>query len=109
MPAALRIVEFDSIDALEWDDFVRRNSEGTVYHTRAWQVIIESAFNYQAHHLCAKDDSDRIQGVLPLVRLRSRIFGDFMGSLPYVNYCGSLSLDAYVVVLLMRHACELAD
>ena len=109
MPADLRIVEFDSIDSLMWDDFVRRNSKGTVYHTRAWQVIIESAFNYQAHHLCAKDDADRIQGVLPLVRLKSRIFGDFMVSLPFVNYCGSLANDPAVEVLLTQHACELAD
>src|SRR5262249_56631079 len=33
-------------------------------------------------------DLGAINGVLPLVRLRSRMFGDFLVSVPYVNYGG---------------------
>ena len=60
-----------------WDDFVRRHPEGTVYHTRAWQDVVENCFGYPAWQLVAVGDDDSISGLLPVVRLSSRLFGNF--------------------------------
>ncbi|HZD54432.1 MAG TPA: hypothetical protein VE175_15400, partial [Woeseiaceae bacterium] len=50
----------------------------------------------------------RICGVLPLVRLKSRLFGDFLVSLPYVSYGGVLADDAESGAKLIDEASRLA-
>jgi FemAB-related protein (PEP-CTERM system-associated) len=39
----------------------------------------------------ALDGQDQVCGILPLARLRSLLFGDFLVSLPYFNYGGALA------------------
>ncbi len=97
----------DSGADYDWDDFVATHPDGTLYHTRAWQRIAARAFGHELHPLCARDARGRIRGILPLVRLQSRLFGHFMVSLPYVNYCGALTDDDAADAQLMNHACKL--
>lgn len=91
----------------DWDDFVAAHPDGTLYHTRAWQRIAARAFGHELYPLCARDAQGRVRGILPLVRICSRLFGHFMVSLPYVNYCGVLADDDAADTQLMDHACEL--
>jgi FemAB-related protein (PEP-CTERM system-associated) len=109
MPDSLRITEYPATDDGEWDRFVNATGDGTVYHTLAWRAVTESALGYEPYYLCARDTSDRIRGILPMARLKSLLFGNFMVSLPYVNYCGSISNDPDVGRQLMQAACELGD
>jgi FemAB-related protein (PEP-CTERM system-associated) len=109
MSDSLRITEYPATDDGEWDRFVNAAVDGTVYHTLAWRAVTESALGYEPYYLCARDTSDRIRGILPMVRLKSLLFGNFMISLPYVNYCGAISHDLDVDRQLMQAACELGE
>ena len=109
MAGPLHITEYPATDDGAWDRFVDANGDGTIYHTLAWRSVVETALGYDPHYLCAQDDTGRIHGILPLVRLKSLVFGNFMVSLPYVNYCGSISTDLDVGRQLMQAACELGD
>lgn len=73
--------------AREWDDFARTTPGGTLYHQLAWRRIFGGEFAWETHYLAARGPHG-LEGILPLVRLRSRLFGDFLVSLPYVNYGG---------------------
>jgi FemAB-related protein (PEP-CTERM system-associated) len=76
--------------AEQWDEFVRAQVGWTHFHLYGWKSVVEEVFGHECLYLAARDGEQRICGVLPLVRVRSRIFGHFLVSMPFVNYGGPL-------------------
>jgi len=74
----------------EWDSFVRAVDGATAYHRHGWTSLIGRTFGHPCHYLAAVDEDGIWQGILPLVHMRSRMFGNFLVSLPFVNYGGLL-------------------
>jgi serine/alanine adding enzyme len=75
----------------------------TSYHDRDWLTVIERAFRHEV--LClAADTPGGLAGVLPLVFFRSRLFGRFAVSLPFVNYGGIVADDAKAARALLDAA-----
>ena len=64
-----------------WDEFVKHQPGASVYHLSGWRTVIQKSFGHDCAYLIAKR-SDRVVGVLPLVRMQSRLFGRFMVSVP---------------------------
>ncbi|MEX2123365.1 MAG: FemAB family XrtA/PEP-CTERM system-associated protein [Woeseia sp.] len=89
-----------------WDGYVRGHATASVYHLAAWRELIESVFDRETHYLLA-ENSGQIRGVLPLVRLKSLLFGDFLVSMPYVSYGGVLADDASTCARLIESATSL--
>ncbi|MDP2322668.1 MAG: peptidoglycan bridge formation protein FemAB, partial [Gammaproteobacteria bacterium] len=87
MTLSVRTLGTGADDAAEWDGFARSTPGGTIYHQLAWRRIFAREFRWDSHYLLVRD-GDCLEGILPLVRLNSRLFGDFLVSLPYVNYGG---------------------
>jgi serine/alanine adding enzyme len=83
----------------EWDAFVRRQPGWTHFHLHGWRGIYEEVFGHECLWLEARDSSGALAGVLPLVRVKSLLFGHYLVSLPFVNYGGPLGSDAAVRVL----------
>lgn len=83
-------------DAADWDAFVRSRPGWTHFHLYGWRGVIERAMGHDTPYLAAKDAEGRLAGVLPLVRVRSLLFGDFLVSMPFVNYGGPLGSDEAV-------------
>ncbi len=67
---------------------------------------MQQSFGCDAHYLAAWSE-DRLVGALPLVRLKSRLFGDFLVSIPYVNFGGALAASDAVDEQLLKAACTL--
>jgi serine/alanine adding enzyme len=76
--------------AEEWDSFVRGADGWTVFHLYGWKRVIERTFGHACPFLAARDAEGRLTAVLPLVRVRSRLFGHYLVSMPFVNYGGPL-------------------
>ncbi|VAW53745.1 FIG070318: hypothetical protein [hydrothermal vent metagenome] len=74
----------------EWNQYVENNPSASIYHHTKWLSLINQCFGHRSHALCAKNHKAKIVGVLPLVRLKSRLFGDFLISMPYFNYGGAI-------------------
>ena len=72
------------------DAYVRGHAGATGYHLRAWTDLIGRVFGHETKYLVA-DTADGVVGVLPLVFFRSRLFGRFAVSLPFVNYGGVIA------------------
>ena len=72
----------------EWDDYIINSNRSCLYHLSCWKDVIEKSFKHNTYYLMARDINRRIKGVLPLVRLKSILFGDYMVSLPFFNYGG---------------------
>jgi FemAB-related protein (PEP-CTERM system-associated) len=94
--------------AREWDAFVRASTGWTHYHLAGWRTLIARHFGHECPYLVARDDAGALTGVLPLVRVRSALFGHYLVSMPFLNYGGPLG-SARAVAALAQHAAELAE
>lgn len=96
-------------DGDAWDAFVGHHPDATAYHAWHWRDVVAGVFRHEALYLAARQD-EAVVGVLPLVAFRSRLFGHFLCSLPFVNYGGVLASDPGAAGVLMaeaaRHARE---
>ncbi len=90
----------------EWDSFVRGTEGWTHFHLLGWRSVIKRVFGHECVYLAARAHRGRLVGVLPLVRLKSALFGHYLVSMPFVNYGGPLG-EASAVRQLADHALEL--
>ena len=112
-PAAAVLAEASVVisateDAAEWDAQVATHRQATAYHQWAWRLVFREAFGHASHYLIARRGS-RATGGLPLVEFRSRIFGAFAVSLPFVNYGGLVADDETTAKALVAEAVTWAN
>jgi len=74
----------------EWDAFVQRQPDWTHFHLAAWRDVMNTVFGHPCPYLVARDGQGAIVGVLPLVRVKSLLFGHYLVSMPFLNYGGPL-------------------
>ena len=87
--SVLEITRHDHTDK-SWDRFVEQHPHATVAHLAAWGSIFEGAYRHERVYLVA-EESGEIAGVLPLVVIRSRLFGRCVVSMPFLDYGGILA------------------
>lgn len=95
-------------DGQRWDRFVAIHPEATNYHRWNWRHVIERAFRWPVFYLLA-EEAGEIRGVLPLAWQKSRLFGNFLTSLPFLNAGGALASDASTEQRLIDEATALAE
>lgn len=83
-------IELWSGSGVEWDEFVGTSELGTFCHLSGWRRIMTGVLGHECRYLVAYDEGGSWIGVLPLVHVRSRIFGDYLMSMPFLNYGGPL-------------------
>ena len=105
VPAALTVSA--ATDPAEWNAFIERHPLGTIEHAWEWRAIFRDAFSFESEYLIARRGMQPV-GVLPLVLLKSRIFGRQVVSLPMVDYGGLLLDDAEAAQPLLEAATEIA-
>jgi len=98
----------DRIDATEWDRYVESHPEGSIDHLWRWRDVFSRVFDHQSTYLVARRD-DAVAGILPLVHFRSRLFGRFLVSVPFLNYGGVLASRADAAEALIAEAREVAQ
>jgi FemAB-related protein (PEP-CTERM system-associated) len=96
-----------TVDDGTWDDFVASQPGASAYHRAGWGRLIARAFGHEARMLAVRD-GDRVSGVLPLVIMRSRVFGRFVVSLPFLNAGGVLAADESSARALVEAAIEVS-
>lgn len=98
----MRAEAFDG-PAAEWDRFVRSSPSYTHFHLHGWRRVIGEAFGHDCPYLCVRRDATdgrgELVGVLPLVRVKSLLFGDYLVSMPFLNYGGPLGPEEAVAAL----------
>ena len=90
-----------------WDELVAQ-AGGTLYHRSSTLDAVAATFNHRVYRLAAWRDQ-RLVGVLPMVRLKSFAFGDFLVSLPLFNYGGPVATDDSAARALLETASALVD
>jgi len=86
-----------------WDRFVESHPNGTFFHRAGWKHVIEKAFGHRALHFMTEQDG-QVTGVMPLVWMKTRLFGNTMISMPFCVYGGPLAVDDYTTGRLYEYA-----
>lgn len=107
-PGAPVIKRLDGAGHAAWDAFVHACPEATFFHRASWRTVLEDVFGHRAHYLYAERDG-RIQGVLPLGHVRSRLFGNALISVPFCVYGGVAAADEASARALTDAARDLAE
>lgn len=95
-----------------WDAFVARHPSATQYHQYAWREVIEKSFGHSGYYLVAETEKGECRGILPLVHMKSLMFGSFIVSVPFVNYggllCTSVDVEKYLLdgAEALRRSCR---
>jgi len=103
---AVRIRDLDDGTAAAWDRFVRARPEATFFHLSPWARVIREAFGHATHYALAEQDG-AVVGVLPLARMRTRLFGDLLASTPFCVYGGAVAATREAAAALEAHAVAL--
>jgi FemAB-related protein (PEP-CTERM system-associated) len=90
-----------------WDEFVASQPSGTVFHLSAWSDVMANAFGHKTHYLTLAYGA-RLRGVLPLVELKSRLFGHSLVSTAFCVGGGPLATDDEARTHLLQEAERLA-
>src|SRR5262249_31020219 len=90
----------------DWDRFVLACPEATFFHRAGWKRVVEESFGHEAPFLYAVAEG-AIRGVLPLVHIKSRLFGHRLVSNAFCVYGGPAVADAAARAALDDAAREL--
>lgn len=92
-----------------WDRFVLVECpEAGFFHRSGWRDVIEEVYRQPCHYLYAERDG-RIVGVLPLVHVRSPVFGDRLISTAFTIGGGAAALDEEARAALDDEALQLMN
>lgn len=89
-----------------WNEFVYANPYGTVFHLTHWKEAVEKAFGHRAHYVYAEKDG-KIEGVFPLIQVKSLLFGNIISSVPFAAYGGPLAVQSEVLGRLLDYGKKL--
>jgi serine/alanine adding enzyme len=91
------------------DGFIRNSDRSILYHDYRWGTVIESSFGHKYYALISEKPDGTVNGLLPLVHMKSMSFGNFFVSMPYFNYGGVCADDDPTRNLLVGEAVRIAE
>jgi FemAB-related protein (PEP-CTERM system-associated) len=100
---ALIVRELGSKQETAWDDFVDAMPGGTFFHRAGWRQVIEHSFGHRSCYIFAEQDGV-MAGVLPLIHVRSLLFGSRLISTPFCVYGGPLAIDTHTAQALTEYS-----
>ena len=107
MPSIERLDRFDVSGTQQWDRFVMACPDATFFHRAGWQNVLKDVFRHETWFLMARGE-DGVEGVLPLARIKSLLFGHSLVSLPFAVYGGVAASNPQAADALEHEAQALA-
>ena len=95
-------------DFNDWNHYVDQHTAGCIHHRSEWLQLMQQTYQHQCFYFAAFDKEKKIVGVLPLIRLKSRLFGDLLVSMPYFQRGGVIADHPLIELKLMQFASEQA-
>jgi FemAB-related protein (PEP-CTERM system-associated) len=92
-----------------WDAFVAGCPAATFFHRAGWYRVIEDSLGHQTLFLYAEDGAGAIVGVLPLVFIRSALFGRSLISTGFCVYGGPAVSHPDAAAALTARAVEIGE
>jgi serine/alanine adding enzyme len=103
----MKVSIFQDRERHSWDAYVDSTQDVSQYHKWARGQAIEDTFGHKSYRLAATDNGE-VQGILPLVMVRSRVFGSSLVSMPFSSYGGVVASTPNAREALVSSAISLA-
>ncbi len=103
----MNIRQLDIMQGEDWDTFVRAHDQATFFHLTGWGRAIQATFGHKPCYYYAEENG-KIIGILPLIHMRSRLFGDALISNAFAVTGGPVADRADVHAALDEQARKLA-
>ena len=107
-PTPVEVWPLRDADAAAWENYVECAPRATFFHRLGWRQIIERALGHATRYRCAWRGGDLV-GILPLVHLKSRPFGDALISTAFTTGGGIVADDDAAAQALADDAAELGQ
>jgi serine/alanine adding enzyme len=91
----------------DWNNYVANHAAATIYHRYEWQQILKRCYKLSGYYFAAHCNN-KIVGVLPLTRHTSRLFGNFMVSMPWYGRGGAIADTPAIEAQLINAAVDFA-
>ena len=104
----MKLVQCDSSQRNQWNEFVGRSPAASFYHLFEWRDVNRECFGHRTANIAAFD-GETVVGVFPIVQLKSRLFGNIACSLPFVNYGGPCADGEDIERALVHEAARVVD
>lgn len=91
----------------EWDEYIHLDKTAALCHLAAWRGVLKRTFRHKSFYIVVKEN-DLVRGTLPLILIKSRVFGRFLISMPFLNYGGICAEKEQAAKLLMEEAIVIA-
>lgn len=75
----------------EWNKYIDGHPNATIYHHYHMKTLVEETFGHKCYFWSLKKANNTICAILPMVEMKSRLFGHFFISIPFFNYGGILA------------------
>ncbi|HEV8014987.1 MAG TPA: FemAB family XrtA/PEP-CTERM system-associated protein [Stellaceae bacterium] len=95
-------------DEAAWEGFVFAQPSTNFFHRAGWRRVIESSLGHRAHYRCAWR-GDTLVGILPLIEVKSWLFGHALVSLAFGVAGGIAAIDDAAVAALAEDAARLGE
>lgn len=99
----IEIKNLDNGGEAAWEDFVANCPETTFFHRAGWRRVIQNSFGQRAYFLYAESNG-QIQGILPLIHVKSLLFGSGLISTAFTVGGGTAALNESARQALDIHA-----
>ncbi len=104
---AIEVSELAAGEQDQWDRFVMASPTGTLCHLTGWKTVVEKVLGHRSYSLVARGEQG-ISGVFPISRVRNKLFGDCLVSMPLGVYGGICADDEESYFSLLKAGSELA-
>ncbi len=86
-----------------WDAYVYSHPTASHYHLSGWRRVVHESYGHRAFYLWARENGET-QGILPLILIRSTLFGRSLVSMPFLDEGGICSNGEEVRTALYQEA-----
>lgn len=85
-----------------WNALALGDPEASFSHLAAWRDVVTDSLGHECLYWAAVDEGGGLEGLLPLVRVRSAYFGHYLVSMPFLNAGGPLGTPRARAALVAR-------
>lgn len=96
------VFELDPLIDARWQKFIEREKQSGIFHSIEWLKALRDSFGYEPVVLTLSEPAAELQSGIPFCRIRSRLTGNRLVSLPFSDHCEPLGDQAELGELLQN-------